>query len=144
MFTNADINVTPLERRRREQAERNVERVDKQVKNTGTIGSSKKAVIGDKGSEVIATFDQLNDLRADEYRPVIPVRTELNEFGGWDHILTAADYHLVKEGRVCAKCLEWQEDVWTPTCRWRGKDRGCGHERNIDLDLAYKPSLTIR
>lgn len=144
MLTNADIRVSPNERRLREQAERNVERVDKKVKETGTIGSSKTAVIGDKGSDVIVTFDQLNDFRADEYRPVIPVRTERNRFGGWDHILTPADYHLVKEGRVCAKCLEWQETAWTPTCTWRGKGRGCGHERNIDLDLAYKPSLTMK
>jgi len=138
LHTNADSKVTDADRRKADQMDRNTERVDKKVAKTGTIGSDKHAVLIDKGADLAVTLDQLRDPGRQEFRPVIPVATEYNQFGGFDHILTPADYSLVKDGKVCSKCLEWQSDVFTQKCTWRGRDVGCGHVRNLELDMDYR------
>jgi hypothetical protein len=122
----------------RELLEKNADRVGNLIKNTGTIGSSKKPQLIPKDKELLVTFDQLGDKGGGEGRPVIPIAIEPNGAGGWDYILTPADYHYVKEGKVCAKCLQWQDSsIMTPTCRWLGKTRGCGHEKILSVDLNY-------
>jgi hypothetical protein len=118
--------------------------VENKIKSTGTIGSSKKPQLIKKDQELLVTYDELRSKGATgDGRPIIPVATEANPRGGWDHILKDADFYAVQRGEVCAKCLQWQKvGIMSPVCLWRepkfsGRMIGCGHQKEMSIDLNY-------
>ena len=139
LYSNLDINLSDSERKEESLIEQAGALVEDNIASTGTMDSGG---IVDKTKPVVVTQDQLNDKGA-ELRPVKPIAIEDNGRGGWDYILTPFDYAMVKQGKVCAKCLEWQESSTTLRCMWKGKSSGCGHKKVIEYDLSYlKPGDT--
>lgn len=139
MYTNADSKVTDEDRRKDDQLQHNKSIVEKAERRTTTEGVGSNPQLLTKDAQVPVTFDQMSDKKGEEWAPIIPIAFEKNSRGGVDWILTPYQYAMVMQGKVCAKCLEWQDDrIQTLTCRFRGKDYGCGHKRNIDTDIMYE------
>ena len=146
LITNADSTVTQAQRDEADKNARNNDFVETRVKNTGTKGSKTKPKVVSKWSELMPTYDQIAD-HGDgaELRPVVPIAIEVNDQGGFDYILTPYDYEMVKQGKVCSKCLLWQVETFTERCMWRNcqdkQIKGCGGYRNLEMALNYKNSF---
>ncbi len=140
--TNLDIKISPAQREERNTVERAGQHVEDKIKSEGTIGSDKTPQLINKYTELQVTFDQLADSESSESRPIIPIAAERNSRGGVDWILTEPDYWKVKSGKNCAKCLQPQSEIMTPTCHWKNARleglTGCGHVRNLEFDMSYE------
>jgi hypothetical protein len=130
MKTNADSKVTDKIRKDNEDLDKYEEYVDRKIKNTPTEGVGVAPVEFGTGKEIAITRDQMRDTDKDEmYAPVIPIGYRYYDDGSMDWVLKPFHYYMVKEGRICHQCLEWQTDLWTSHCAWRNRDSGCGAER---------------
>ena len=133
MKTNADLKVSMRERSDDATLGKYTDFVEKKIRETPRSGVGYKPQNFDASSgERIVTREILGRDRGVEFAPVIPAGWEYDTDGRVVWALSPYDYHQVLEGRVCHACLEWQEEVWTPACSWRGKNgEGCGALRRI-------------
>lgn len=130
IITNAD-GMDPAKKaalqKEDDQIEHVADQIGKRIAETSTEAPA--PMVWDDTRENAVTFDQIKDERGIEGAPVIPIGYEDNIHGGVDWKLGPYHFEMVKQGKVCHRCLEWQSEVGTTHCMWRGKTEGCGAER---------------
>jgi hypothetical protein len=127
--TNADSKVSKAEEAEQDTIDRYDEYANRKIAETPTEGQGYKPIEFIEGKENVVTRDIMRDERKEEFAPVIPAGWEYDIDGRVIWKLSPYHFHMVKEGRVCHACLEWQSDVQSFHCLWRGKSEGCGAER---------------
>lgn len=130
-ITNADSKVTSKDRAEDEKLMKIGLQIEKQIDETVVEGQGYKPVEFVAGSENVVTEAMLADVRKEEYAPVVPAGWEYDADGRVIWKLGPYHFEMVKQGKVCHACLEWQTDIQTTHCMWRGKREGCGAERGM-------------
>ena len=132
MYTNAD-GLSKIEKAKLEAEDNQVEHVasqiEKRIADTPTEGQGYKPIEFVEGRENVVTFDMLKDEMGIEGEPVIPAGYEYDADGRVVWKLKPYHFEMAKQGKICFACLEWQSEVGSTHCMWRGKGEGCGAER---------------
>lgn len=132
IITNAD-GLDPAVKKKLEAEDNQIEhlgeQIGKRIAETKTEGVGSTPVQFVDGRQTVVTRDQIRDERKEYGAPVIPIGYDYDKDNRVVWKLSPYHYHMVLEGRVCHACLEWQSEVISSTCTWRGKTEGCGAER---------------
>jgi hypothetical protein len=131
MLTNAD-SMDPVKKAALQKEDDQIEyvagQIEQRIRDTKTegVGSTPVQILPDR--ETVVTRDQISEKRREEFAPVIPIGYEYDADNRVVWSLSPYHYEMVRQGKVCHACLEWQNDIATATCSWRGKTEGCGAE----------------
>lgn len=132
MYTNADG--LSKEKKAKLEAEDNqiehvADQIGKRVDAAKTEGQGYEPIEWVEGRENVVTFDMLKDGRREEFAPVIPAGYEFDLDNRLIWKLTPYHHEMAVQGKICYACLEWQSEVGSTHCLWKGKSEGCGAER---------------
>lgn len=127
IHSNIDSKLTEAQKQEAEQFEKVAEYVERKEKDTKDSDFKAKEWV--KGRDNAVPESLIKETRGEEFAPVKPLGWEYDEDNRLIWKLGPYHFEMVKQGRVCHACLEWQTDLLTPRCHWRGKNEGCGAPR---------------
>ncbi len=132
IITNAD-GLDPAKKaelqKEDDQVEYVAQQIEERINNTKTEGQGTTPILWDDSRENVVTFDQLDTDKNEEFKPIIAMGYDFDLDGRLVWKLNPYQYEMVKQGKVCHACLEWQSDIGSTHCMWRNKGEGCGAER---------------
>lgn len=124
--TNVGFDLSAQERARAEVDARNDGLIQDAVDRAKRDGPAPEIVTSDQ--QITTTFDRLAEkdpFRASTKQSLIPIAVRVgSEYpGGFNWVLSDADYDAVLAGVYCGFCLVRHGEVWQPACSTCGADR---------------------
>ncbi len=126
--SNVDTSdkLTPAQRKQAEADAKNDGLIQDAVERARRDGPTPEILASDQ--QITTTFDRLAEtkaFRASTKSSLIPLAVRVGpEYpGGFNWVLSDADYDAVKAGVYCGYCLTRHEEVWQPACSTCGMDR---------------------
>jgi len=126
LSSNVGIELSPADRASAEADARNDGLIQDAVDRARRDGPAPELVSGDQ--QITTTFDRLAEsqpFRSSTKQSLIPLAVRVGpEYpGGFNWVLSDADYDAVLAGAYCGLCLVRHEEIWQPACSTCGADR---------------------